>query len=97
MSNVPAPLPRRADLVSWSITISISAFLFISKSKFKVNPFKSSVMIVSPRSFASFSFGERNFINELSPIDSVSLNGILNSVFSSVVAATSITNSFVGP
>jgi hypothetical protein len=57
MSSVPAPFPFNVLPLTWSTTISTSASLSISKSKFIESPFTSSKITSSPAKRASFSSG----------------------------------------
>ena len=97
INNVPAPRPFRVELFTLSITTSTSAFSLISKSKSTESPLISFLTIVRSLVRVRLSCGDRNLIKLSSPIDSVSLRGILKVVPFWVAANTLISNSLIGP
>ena len=97
INKVPAPRPLRVELLTLSITTSTSAFSLISRSKSTESPLISFLTICWPLVRVRFSWGDRNLIKLSSPIDSVSLRGILNVVPAWVAANTLISRASIGP
>ena len=93
----PIPLPFKACPVSLSIINSTSASSVTSTSKVSSSPFISLNSTSSPFFLASFSSLVTKCIYVLSPNDTASLKGILNTVPLLVSPTTLITNCSVGP